>query len=77
MGFGFTYFKVYCETVMKMKEGKFGEQGKEFFEASPDGAITCEYIVVQCNYCGQLMYVPELALYNPEKRDRIIPWQCH
>lgn len=80
VGVGMLYPKVYCETVAKMKEGYFGKQGKEFFEAFPNGAISCENIVVKCNDCRQLMVVPELALYipkdgyNPIKIDRKIPW---
>lgn len=80
VGVGMQYPRVYSETVAKMKEGQFGNQGKEFFEVFPNGAITCENIVVQCNDCGELMVVPELALYipqdgyNPEKQNRSIPW---
>lgn len=80
VGVGWLYPKVYVKTVAEMKEGKFGEQGKEFFEAFPNGAITCENIVVQCNDCGQLMTVPELALYvpkegyDPAKQERKVPW---
>ena len=66
LGFGFLYPVAYCEAVTKMKEGNLGEQGKEFFEAFPDGAISCEYIVVQCNECGKLMNVPKLDLYVPK-----------
>lgn len=74
------YPKVYCETVKKMKSGRFGAQGKEFFEAFPNGAISCEDIVVQCNNCGKLMNVQDLTLYVPKegfdstKLDRKIPW---
>lgn len=67
LGFGFLYPVVYCESVKKMKEGYLGEQGKEFFEAFPEGAISCEYIVVQCNECGKLMNVPKLDLYVPKE----------
>ena len=62
VSFGFLYPIVYCETVEKIKEGDLGKQGKEFFEAFPEGAISCEYIVVQCNECGKLMNVPKLDL---------------
>lgn len=80
VGVGMLYPKVYSEIVTKMKKGQFGKQGKEFFEAFPNGAISCENIVVQCSSCGQLMEVPELALYiplegyNPTKQDKTIPW---
>ena len=80
VGIGFLYPKVYSETVRKVKEGQFGEQGKEFFEAYPDGAISCERIVVQCNDCRQLICVPELTLYVPKeeyipnKQNKEIPW---
>lgn len=47
VGVGMLYPKVYSETVEKMKEGQFGLQGKEFFEAFPNGAISCENIVVR------------------------------
>ena len=43
LGFGFLYPVAYCEAVTKMKEGNLGEQGKEFFEAFPDGAISVSY----------------------------------
>lgn len=80
VGVGMLYPKVYSEIVTKMKKGQFGKQGKEFFEAFPNGAISCENIVVQCNSCGQLMVVPKLTLYipqegyNPTKQDKDIPW---
>lgn len=80
LGFGILYPVAYCEAVTKMKEGSLGEQGKEFFEAFPDGAISCEYIVVQCNECGKLMNVPKLDLYVPKdgynasKQDKDTRW---
>lgn len=80
VGVGFLYPKTYCETISKVKAGEFGKQGKEFFEAFPDGAISCESIVVQCNDCGKLMTVPDLTLYvpkegyAPKKQDKSIPW---
>ncbi|MDM8298089.1 hypothetical protein QUW58_23115 [Enterocloster aldenensis] len=80
VGVDMLYPKVYSETVAKMKEGQFGEQGKEFFEVFPNGAISCENIVVQCNDCGQLMVVPDLTLYIPRegynlvKQNKRIPW---
>ena len=46
VGVGFLYPKVYVETIDAMKEGRFGQQGKEFLEAFPNGAISCENIVV-------------------------------
>ena len=67
VGVGFTYPIEYCEIVKKMKEGEFGQQGKKFFETFPNGAITCENIVVQCKDCKNLMTVPELALYIPKE----------
>lgn len=51
------YPRVYSETVTKMKEGQFGAQGKEFFEVFPNGAITCENIVVQCPKCSSMMKI--------------------
>ena len=80
VGVGMLYPKTYAETVIKMKEGQFGPQGKEFFETFPEGAISCEEIVVQCNDCGKLMSVPDLSLYVPKdeidctKIERNIPW---
>lgn len=67
VGVGFLYPKVYVETIDAMKEGRFGQQGKEFLEAFPNGAISCENIVVQCNDCKKLMVVPELSLYVPKE----------
>lgn len=46
VGVCWLYPKVYSEIVTKMKKGQFGKQGKEFFEAFPNGAISCENIVV-------------------------------
>ena len=80
VGSGMMYDETYAETVAKMKKGQFGLQGKEFFEAFPQGAISCERIVVQCDDCGELMTVPDLSLYVPEgkidytKTEREIPW---
>ena len=80
VGIGMMYPKTYTETVNKMKEGQFGLHGKEFFEAFPQGAISCEEIVVQCDDCGKFMNVPDLSLYVPEgkidytKIERKIPW---
>ena len=65
LGTGFMYPEEYCETVQNMKAGLYGKQGKQFFEEHPDGAITCNNIVVQCDDCGKLMSVPELDLYVP------------
>lgn len=80
LGVGFTFPKLYEETVKKMKSGKFGKQGYKFFKNHPDGAITCNNIVVQCDDCGKLMTVPELDLYVPKdgfdstKIERIGVW---
>lgn len=76
----FSYPKEYSNTIEKMKNGFFGNQGKEFWEAFPDGAISCERIVVQCKDCGSLMAVPELSMYipkdsfNPSTVERKVPW---
>lgn len=80
VGVGFLYPKEYSDTIEKMKNGFFGNQGKEFWEAFPDGAISCERIVVQCKDCGSLMAVPELSMYipkdsfNPSTVERKVPW---
>ena len=80
VGVGFAYPKVYAEAVEKLKAGFYGAQGKEFFEAFPDGAISCENIVVQCNDCNSLMEVLDLSLYVPKddfskaKLERTVPW---
>lgn len=80
VGCGHHYPLEYQRIIKKMKEGEFGEQGKEFLEVFPDGAIDCDYIVVQCDDCSNLMEVPDLSLYipkegyDPTKQDRSIPW---
>lgn len=48
-----------------MKDGKYGKQGKEFFQAFPNGAINAEFVLAQCFDCGEYYNVPDLTLYVP------------
>lgn len=80
-GVGFLFPKVYEETVNKMKAGEYGPQGKDFFEAFPNGAITCDNVVIQCTRCHKLSEVPELTMYIPNNRydpqkinENKVPW---
>ena len=74
VGVGFLYPKVYVETIDAMKEGRFGQQGKEFLEAFPNGAISCENIVVQCNDCKNLWLFQNYR-YMFLKKDMILQSQ--
>lgn len=80
MGVGLMYPKTYQSTIDKIRKGFYGQQGKEFLEVFPNGAISREEIVVQCDDCRKLTCVPDLTLYipkedyDPDKRDRSIPW---
>ena len=65
LGIGFLFPRVYQETVENMKAGTYDAQGKEFFEAFPDGAVSCEPIVVRCECCREFRQVPDLTMYVP------------
>lgn len=65
LGVGFLYPKYYNEMIINMKDGKYGKQGKEFFQAFPNGAINVELVLAQCLDCGEYYNIPDLTLYVP------------
>ena len=66
-GVGFAFPRVYAETVSKMKRGRLGTTAKRFFEEHPDGAISCENIVMKCQKCGEYDSRESLAMYVPKE----------
>ena len=64
-GVGFLFPQVYAKTVSKMKRGRLGATAKRFFEEHPDGAISCENIVMKCQKCGEYDSRESLAMYLP------------
>lgn len=66
VGFGLQYDSVYRKTVEKMRNGAYGQQAQEFFEAFPNGGISCIRVVVQCSKCGHLDNVFDMTMYVPK-----------
>lgn len=63
LGVGFLFPSAYRETVAAMKKGEYGQQGKDFFEKFPNGAVNIELVLAQCTKCGEFFSVPDLTLY--------------
>lgn len=66
-GVGCAFPRVYAETVSKMKRGRLGATAKRFFEEHPDGAISCENVVMKCQKCGEYDSREYWAMYVPKE----------
>lgn len=65
-GVGFLFPKLYEEIVTAAKEGKLGEEIRQFFEEQPNGAIDAEKNLAVCTSCGEYESVLNLSMYIPE-----------
>lgn len=66
-GVGFAFPQEYAETVAEMKHGGLGEEAERFFEEHPDGAISCENVVMKCESCGEYDSRESRAMYVPKE----------
>ena len=69
LGIGMLFPSVYQNTVSEIKEGKYGEEYKKFFEENPNAAVNCERVFAVCGKCGKFDTVMDLSLYVPKKND--------
>lgn len=69
LGVGMLFPSLYEKTVSEIKEGKYGEDYKKFFEDNPDAAVNCEAVLAVCEQCGNFSTVNDLSLYVPKKSD--------
>ncbi|MBQ6002536.1 MAG: hypothetical protein IJL18_06755, partial [Synergistaceae bacterium] len=66
LGMCFGFLRIYNETVAKMKNGKLGEEAKQFFDEHPDGAINCDRVIMHCEKCGEYDSHKALTMYVPK-----------
>ena len=81
LGVGFSFYRVYQETVNAAKNGKYGETLRTFLEEHPDGILNCSNVLLQCTECGHFetgldlsMYIPKRDIMTEEGRSYVIPW---
>ena len=65
-GIGLLFPQVYRETIQAAWEGKLGSEVQDFLRDSPQGALDCEQVLLQCTSCGALDSGPDLSMYLPE-----------
>ncbi|MBQ3759711.1 MAG: hypothetical protein II876_09670 [Synergistaceae bacterium] len=73
LGVGGSFF---IETVIKAKNGEFGEEAKRFFEEHSDEAIEAinyEGIIMRCEKCGEYESHEALTMYVP-KEDHVMSY---
>ena len=70
LGVGFLFPAVYQKTIKAGREGKLGEEVKQFLEEHPDGALDCGKVVLQCTECGELDSAQDLSMYVPGEDSR-------
>ncbi|MBQ7220014.1 MAG: hypothetical protein IJS28_03440 [Synergistaceae bacterium] len=63
LGIGMRFPYVYRETVSAMKHGELGEEAQKFFAEHPDGAVSCELVMMKCAGCGEYDCRKALTMY--------------
>lgn len=66
-GYGFLYEETYSEAMKDGKEGKLGEEIKNFLLMNPEGILDVEFRIAQCQKCGEYASVKALDMYVPDK----------
>ncbi|MBQ0058769.1 MAG: hypothetical protein KBS83_02240 [Lachnospiraceae bacterium] len=59
-----------------MEKGLYGQEERDFFDRHPDGAISNEMALYQCQECGALSNRPKLNLYVLKKDMKPIKGRC-
>ena len=72
LGIGMMYPMVYNETVADIRDGKYGEEYKKFFEKHNNATVNCEAKVAVCAECGKLETVMDLSLYLPKDDEEMV-----
>ena len=65
-GIGYMFPVEYSDTVKDIREGKYGDEYKMFFEKHKDAAVNCGNETAVCTKCGHLDSVMNLSLYLPK-----------
>ena len=68
LGVGFGYPQVYAEMQEDGKQGKLGNDIKDFFAEHPDGVIDPVPMITQCEECSEYDTAPSLKMYVPHER---------
>ena len=64
IGVGFSFPRVYKETMKAARAGVLGKNIKEFLEEYPDGVLNTENTFLQCVDCGSLIIWLNLSMYT-------------
>lgn len=64
LGVGMMFPRVYERVVSEVKDGRYGEEWKQFFDDNTGAAIMCEQRLYQCPSCNNLIQNYDLSLYN-------------
>ena len=77
LGIGFSFPRVYRDTMKAAMDGKYGEEVRRFLMEHPDGALDCSRVLLRCGECGALDSDMDLSMYLPEEKGKpedYIPW---
>ena len=66
-GHGFLYGETYSKAMNDGKEGKLGEEIKNFLLMNPEGILDVEFRIAQCKKCGEYASVKALNMYVPDE----------
>lgn len=68
-GIGGLFPVVYKQTLQDAKDGKLGEEVRQFFAEHPDGAINAEDTFGLCEQCREYVCVTDYSMYVPKEGD--------
>lgn len=70
-GLGFRFPYEYRKTVSLIKDGKYGEEAKKFFEENEYAAVNVNPSLTICDECKEYVQMLDLGLYLP--KDGYVP----
>lgn len=65
VGYGWLYPDWCVKTIKQIKNGMYGEHLEDFVNTFPNGGVSCETVVIQCDNCGKLNTALDLTTYVP------------
>ena len=66
LGIGMLFPVEYEKTVNDIRNGKYGKEYKEFFDAHQNAAINCGAEIAICDKCGKLQIIKNMSLHLPK-----------
>ena len=66
LGVGFVFPEDFAEMQEKGRNGKFGDEVRDFFAEHPKGVMDSELVIGKCDKCGEYYSVPLIQMYIPK-----------